>query len=163
MTALTDDDPRPELFGSLLVLVQHLSRRLDAALAPLGLTSRQWLLLAVIERWFPNEGPTLSEAAARYGSSRQNVKQIALGLERKGFLRLTPDRGDGRATRLALTDNIAVFREPTARALQQATLDDIFGALDTARIALLRDLIVEWLDIETGESELLSPNDLQEA
>ena len=84
---------RAEVFGSLFVLVQHLSRRADKELADLGLTTRQWLLLAVLINAFPGRSPSLSEAADKYGSSRQNVKQVALGLEARGFVRLGAGSG----------------------------------------------------------------------
>jgi len=141
-------DPRPDLFGSLLVLVQHLSRRLDEALAPLGLTSRQWLLLAVMERWFSDRSPTLTEAAVRYGTSRQNVKQVALGLERRGYVRLVPDRLDRRATRLELTDKVSIFYQPDLRARRLEILDAVFTDLDPSRVEVLRDLIGDWLAVE---------------
>jgi DNA-binding MarR family transcriptional regulator len=146
-------DPRPDVFGSLLVLVQHLSRRLDEALEPVGLTARQWLLLAVMERWFPNDSPTLTEAALRYGTSRQNVKQVALGLERRGYLRLVPDCLDRRAIRLELTEKVARFYEPDLRARRLEVLDDVFADLDPERIELLRDLVGEWLAVEARKRE----------
>ena len=141
-------DRRPELFGLLLVLVQHLSRRVDEALKPLGLTSRQWLLLAVMERWFPDRSPTLTEAAARYGSSRQNVKQVALGLERRGYLRLVPDRHDRRATQIELTDKVSVFDQPDVSAQRMEVLDAVFAGLGPDRIEALSELVSEWLAIE---------------
>ncbi len=156
-------DPRPDLFGSLLVLVQHLSRRLDEALAPLELTSRQWLLLAVMERWFPDHSPTLTEAAARFGTSRQNVKQVALGLQRRGYLRLVPDRTDRRATRLELTDKVSIFYEPDLRAQRLEVLDAVFADLDPARVELLRELVGEWLAIEERKRERDAGTPRQEA
>ncbi len=147
----SDQDRRPELFGSLLVLVQHLSRRVDEALKPLGLTSRQWLLLAVMERWFPEQDPTLTEAAARYGSSRQNVKQVALGLERRGYLRLVPDRHDRRATRIELTDKVAILDAPDARAQRMEVLDAVFAGLGPDRVEALSELVSEWLAIEADK------------
>ena len=146
-------DPRPDVFGSLLVLVQHLSRRLDEALEPVGLTARQWLLLAVMERWFPNDSPTLTEAALRYGTSRQNVKQVALGLERRGYLRLVPDCLDRRAIRLEPTEKVARFYEPDLRARRLEVLDAVFADLDPKRIELLRDLVNEWLAVEARKRE----------
>src|SRR5512147_1735671 len=109
---MAQPDPRPELYWGLFVLVQHLSRRMDQRLERVGLTSRQWLLLAVLQQFFPASSPTLTEAAARYGTSRQNVKQIALGLQRDGWLRIQDDPLDHRASRLVLTDRIAVFATP---------------------------------------------------
>jgi len=139
------------LFGSLLVLVQHLSRRVDEALKPLGLTSRQWLLLAVMERWFEDQDPTLTEAAARYGSSRQNVKQVALGLERRGYLRLVPDRHDRRATRIKLTEKISLLDQPDARAKRVQVLDAVFAGLGPDKVEALSELVSEWLAIEADK------------
>src|SRR5512136_1056762 len=120
---------RAEIFGSIFVVVQHLSRRADAELAELDLTTRQWLLLAVLTRWFPGRSPSLSEAAERYGSSRQNVKQIALGLEARGFLRLVPDPLDGRTTRLETTEAVRIFDEPEGQARGRALLADAFEGM----------------------------------
>jgi DNA-binding MarR family transcriptional regulator len=138
-------EARTELFGSVFVLVQHLGRRMDQALAPFGVTTRQWLLLAVLQRAFPGLQPTLSEAAARYGSSRQNVKQIALALRDAGFLELVPDPADARATRLRVTDRVRLFDEPDAVAAATAFLDAIYAGLSDADVGRLRDLVVAWL------------------
>jgi DNA-binding MarR family transcriptional regulator len=145
---MTDDDLlaiRSELFGSVFVVAQHLTRRTDAALQTLGLTTRQWLLLAVLGKWFPGRHPSLSEAAERYGSSRQNVKQIALGLEERGFLRLVPDPTDGRATLLEMTDRVRIFDEPGAQAQAAALLGDAFAGLSPHETLALRDLVRRWL------------------
>ena len=156
MPETTPADPRPELFGSLLVLVQHLTRRLDEALIPLGLTSHQWLLLAVLERWFGSGAPSstgneihaasLTEAAARYGSSRQNVKQVALGLERRGFVRLVTDPSDRRTTRLEVTDKVSeVFSAPEIATEGDALLRALFADLDDDELERLHALVVVWL------------------
>lgn len=142
---MAQTDPRPELYWALFVLVQHLSRRMDERLRMLGLTSRQWLLLAVIQRWFANESPTLTDTAARYGTSRQNVKQIALALERHGWLRIQPDANDHRASRLALTDRIAVFATPELEAAGAAFLQDVFAGTAEAELAQMRDSAVALL------------------
>jgi DNA-binding MarR family transcriptional regulator len=136
---------RAEIFGSLFVVVQHLTRRADAELVQMDLTTRQWLLLAVLTKWFPGRDASLTEAAERYGSSRQNVKQIALGLEARGYLRLVPDPADGRATRLRLTDKVGDFDRPEAVARQAAMLADVTAGLTGEETLALRDLVVRWL------------------
>ena len=141
---------KAEIFGSIFVIVQHLARRADAELAELGLTSRQWLLLAVLTKWFPGRSPSLSEAAERYGSSRQNVKQIALGLEARGFVRLVPDRSDGRTTRIELTERVSVFDEPEMVRQQAAMLTDAFTGLSAGETLALRDIVRGWLAGVTG-------------
>jgi len=136
---------RAEIFGSIFVVVQHLARRSDAELAVLDLTTRQWLLLAVLTRWFPGHSPSLSEAAEKYGSSRQNVKQIALGLEARGFVRLLPDPDDGRTTRIELTERVGVFDEPQMVQRASAMLTDACAGLSADETLALRDLVRRWL------------------
>jgi len=136
------DDPRPDAFGSLFVLVQHLTNRLDAALEPMGLTSRQWLLLAVVERGFGGGAPSLSEAARQFGTSRQNVKAIAEGLERRGWVSLQPDPRDRRTTLIHLTDKIGRFHEPDTEAQGEALLAVAFAGLDPDDVSALRTLVV---------------------
>ena len=137
MTRTLDE---PELFGELFVLVQHLTRRADESLAAFGLTSRQWLLLAVLSR-FPGTSPTLTDAARVYGTSRQNVKHVALQLAARGYLGLEPDPADRRATRLVLTDKVAVFDEPDVAAAQSAVIVEVFSSLRDDEVATLRSLL----------------------
>ncbi len=118
-----------ELFGSLLVFTQQLTMRVEERLESFGLTGRQWLLLGVIEKAFPGYAPTISEATAAFGTSRQNVKQVALQLERRGWLRLEPDQVDGRVLRLVLTDQLAVFHDPGVQAEQGDFILSVFGGL----------------------------------
>lgn len=130
-----------ELFGSLFVFLQLLTVRVEERLAPFGLTSRQWLLLGVIEKTFPDSAPTISEATAAFGTSRQNVKQVALQLERRGWLRLEPDPADARVLRLVLTEQLAVFHEPGVQADQSAFILDVFGGLTRRERRNFLDLV----------------------
>jgi len=145
---MTDDEllaARVETFGSTFVIVQHLARRADAELAPLGITARQWLLLAVLTKGFPGRSPSLSEAAEQYGSSRQNIKQIALGLEAQGYVRLVPDRDDARTTRIELTEQVRIFDQPAMVEQQAAVLADAFAGLSADETLALRDIVRRWL------------------
>ena len=49
------------------------------------------------------EKPTVKELAEIMGSSHQNVKQILLKLEKKGFVSITADESDKRKLRIELT------------------------------------------------------------
>lgn len=123
---------------------------MDEMLAPMDLTTRQWLLLAILSR---SARPlSLSESAARYGSSRQNIKQIALGLERRGYLRLLPDPEDARAQRLYLTDAIHRFDEPAIVQQGAAFLADVFSGLTPAELVDLEALMRRWLDSATDQT-----------
>jgi DNA-binding MarR family transcriptional regulator len=141
---------RAQLFGSAFVLVQHLGRRMDGLLTPMGVTTRQWLLLAVLSR--SDQPLSLTEAAARYGSSRQNVKSIALGLERAGYLCLEPDPADARTIRLHLRDTVRRFDEPAVAAQGSAFLAEVFAGLDADDLAVLDELMRRWLTSAASEA-----------
>lgn len=130
-----------ELFGRLFVLSQHLNRQADAALQTLGITSKQWLLLAVLVRAFPGDAPTLTQAAHVYGTSRQNVKQVARQLAAHGFVELRSDPRDRRTTRIALAPRAAELDEPDAVTEQSAFLTQTFAGLTDDELGTLNGLI----------------------
>ena len=55
------------------------------------------------------ENPTVKELAEIMGSSHQNVKQILLKLEKKGFVTIAVDENDKRKQRIELTDYCREF------------------------------------------------------
>ena len=57
------------------------------------------------------EKPTVKELAEIMGSSHQNVKQILLKLEKKGFVTIAVDENDKRKQRIELTDYCKEFCE----------------------------------------------------
>lgn len=55
------------------------------------------------------ESPTLNELAEVMGCSHQNVKQILLKLEKKGFVNMIVDEKDKRKQRIEITDYCREF------------------------------------------------------
>lgn len=55
--------------------------------------------------------PTLNGLSEILGSSHQNVKQILLKLEKKGFIVFEPDKKDKRKQRIKITDYCRKFCE----------------------------------------------------
>ena len=55
------------------------------------------------------ERPTIKELAEIMGSSHQNVKQILLKLEKKGFVEIAIDEQDRRKQRVELTEKCVQF------------------------------------------------------
>ena len=55
------------------------------------------------------EPPTLNDLSDVMGSSHQNVKQILLKLESKGFVSMIPDEKDKRKQRILITDKCREF------------------------------------------------------
>ena len=58
---------------------------------------------AIICISFCKEAPTINDLSEILGSSHQNVKQILLKLEKKGFIKLQEDKQDKRKQRIAVT------------------------------------------------------------
>ena len=61
------------------------------------------------------EPPTLNDLSDVMGSSHQNVKQILLKLEKKGFVTMIPDEKDKRKQRILVTDKCREFCEESDR------------------------------------------------
>jgi len=119
---------KKQIFGSIFLLSNKLQLILDRALVNHDLTTKQWFLSAILEEFFESP-PTLSEVAEVIGSSRQNVKQIAIKLEEKGFLSLDKDHQDKRAIRLRLTDKSFKFWEGLQQESNQF-LEELFLDLE---------------------------------
>lgn len=65
------------------------------------LTGRQCSLIASIGTF--SEPPTLGQLAECEGSSHQNIKQMALKLQEKGYAKLLSDSSDARKIRVCVT------------------------------------------------------------
>jgi DNA-binding MarR family transcriptional regulator len=147
MARLATGAAQAEVFGTVFFLAQYMARAVDAALEPLGLTTKQWLLLVILLKKVADDEPTLSEAARVYGSSRQNVKQIAMQLEKRGYLHIDKDPKDARVLRLRLLPKVAVFDTAPERARQSALMDEVFSWADTEDVEQLRGLLGRWVSI----------------
>ena len=87
------------------------------------------------------EPPTLNDLADVMGSSHQNVKQILLKLERKGFVSMTPDRNDRRKQRIVLTDMCREFCEKND-APSQDIIGRIFEGIDEDQLRVTIETIM---------------------
>jgi len=99
----TDEPPAPavQAFRLIIALAQELRTLMDQRLQPSGLTTQQAAVLTVIE--MAGSPPGMTQVARALGMSHQNVKQLAVALERKGFLEIVPDEQDARSKRLQTT------------------------------------------------------------
>lgn len=100
---MNNQDKQTYIFGSLFLLANKLQVKGDVYFADDEMTTKQWFLILMISQ-FKDTPPMLSEVANLMGSTRQNVKQLALKLEEKGFLVIEKDQTDSRILRLKLTE-----------------------------------------------------------
>lgn len=77
-----------------------LARRFDDALCPAGLTNGQFSLLMSLNR---PEPPAMGQISALLAMDRTTLTAALKPLERRKLLRVTADKTDRRARRLALT------------------------------------------------------------
>lgn len=114
------------IFGSILTLanrLQLLGDKLDE-----NITIKQWLMIAIILKC-DDPSPTLGEVAEMIGNSRQNVKKMALILEKQGFVSLSKDDHDARMVRIHLTPKcISYFQGRGAKETQ--FMEVLFEAFD---------------------------------
>lgn len=103
-------DKQKYIFGSMFLIANKLQVLGDQYMGMDGMTTKQWFLTAMISQ-FGDNPPTLSQVADLMGSSRQNVKQLALKLVEKDFLIIQQDEQDARALRLVLTVKSQEFWE----------------------------------------------------
>lgn len=90
------------IFAHLFRVSNNLQTYLDRELKDHGLTAKQLFLMIVIDS-FGSTTPSFRQAADRSGSSYQNIKQIALKLEKSGYVKIMDDERDKRNKRLYLT------------------------------------------------------------
>lgn len=134
--------PAVQTFRLVIALAQELRTLMDRRLLPGGLTTQQAALLTVIE--MAKRPPTMTEAARALAMSHQNLKQLAVALERKGFLEIVPDEQDARSKRMETTKKHRRFwakRNPQDHACVAQWLD----GLDEAETATLARLLAKAL------------------
>ena len=76
------------------------------------------------------EAPTINDLSEILGSSHQNVKQILLKLESKGFIKFEEDKLDKRKQRIVITKACRKFCEKnneTGNSIMQKMFEGIPG------------------------------------
>ncbi len=96
---------KADVFGQIFFAANLLQTISDRSFKTEGLTTKQWMLLAAVERAF-DAPPGIKELASIMGSSHQNIKQIALKLQAAGYVELIQDEQDKRVSRVHLTDKV---------------------------------------------------------
>ena len=129
--------------GLIFLLERRLEYLFDKVLAASDLTAKQWLLLAAIEK-SPEANLSIQDVAKRLATSHQNIKAIALNLEKRGFLSLVKDKNDKRVTRLAITPKCTSFWQEREGQDKELLLE-IFKNLGDEEISTLPKSLVKLL------------------
>lgn len=135
---------KADVFGQIFFAANLLQTISDRTFKSEGLTTKQWMLLAAVERAF-DEPPGIKELASIMGSSHQNVKQIALKLRTAGYVDLVQDEKDKRVLRVHLTDKVkAVFSKRHDK--DARFISEMFDAFTEDEIDLFFDYMNRVID-----------------
>lgn len=126
-------EDRLVIFGSIFTVSNRLQLVMDQQMPELS--AKQWFVLTMLS--FFNSPPSLIGLATVCDSSYQNIKQIVLKLEQKGFVKLEDDANDKRAKCVAMTSK---FSEWNTKSNEQATrfVNTLFESLSTEQIRGLK-------------------------
>ena len=122
-----------------------------------NISIKQWFLLAIIDT-FKDEDPTISMAAERIGNSRQNVKKMAMLLEKRGFLSITKDKEDGRIQRLKLTPYCREYFKGRDKA-EREYIKELYADIDNE---MLTNLVKTINQLEKNIIKMESKNEKKE-
>ena len=91
------------------------------------------------------EAPTLNDLAEVMGSSHQNVKQILIKLENKGFVMMITDEKDKRKQRIVITDKCRKFIEENDNQSKTSAeiIGSIFEGIDEKNLSITIDTIMK--------------------
>jgi DNA-binding MarR family transcriptional regulator len=140
-----------DTFAKIFLLNNKLQYIIDKELLKDQLTTKQFLLIAAIEKAF-DRPPSLKEVAHVLGTSHQNAKQIANQLQRKSFIALVKDPDDRRVTRLQVTEKNRRYWDSRAGEHEEVVLG-LFSFLGEEEIVSLHSTVNKML---SGLDEIYS-------
>jgi len=143
------NDDKFFIFGSIFFISQKWQTISDKVLLQhTDITTKQWMLIVLLEKVFKGLTPTISEAASAFGTSRQNIKRIANDLEKKNYLLILPDGKDGRIQRLALTGHHKLFFSGKKNEIwQNEYIEKLFKKLDPEEITHLKNYVKKLVSV----------------
>lgn len=133
---LDNMDSKTYLFGAIFVIankLQQLGDEFDERI-----TLKQWRVLTAISFLQGEIGASISNIAEFTSSSGQNVKKIAVILEKKKYINIIQDSRDARYVRMFITKQAEeLFDERKQR--EKDFLGDLFNGLDDKTIDVMNE------------------------
>ncbi len=101
------DELQRESIVRLFQVSNELQTYIDRLLKQYKLTTKQFFIMIVIGSF--EHQPRIGEISDRFGTSRQNVKQVLDKLVKTGYVNLHKDENDSRIIRANLTESALDF------------------------------------------------------
>ena len=133
--------PQPFLLGLLSAFDNRYQAAADRYLKEI--TWKQFFAIICIN--LCKEPPTLNDLSEVMGSSHQNVKQILMKLENKGFVSMVTDEKDKRKQRYFVTEKCRRFLEENDNQSKtsEQIIAQIFEGVDENSLAVTIETIVK--------------------
>lgn len=133
--------PQPFLLGLLSAFDNRYQAAADRFFGEI--TWKQFFAIICIN--LCKEPPALNDLSEVMGSSHQNVKQILLKLERKGFVSMITDEKDKRKQRFLITDKCREFLEEKDNQSKTSAqiIGQIFEGVDESSLVITIDTIMK--------------------
>ncbi len=132
-----EDEEKYVIFALIFMLSNRLQTIGDVFFNEIS--TKQWFVLLVLGI-MEGHSPTLNELSDAVGSSHQNVKQLVLKLEKKGYVELNKDEQDTRKLRIKLTQKSLEFN----RAYQDKStlfMNQLFENFKTSDLSITRNVL----------------------
>lgn len=127
------------MFGMMFVLGNKLQAIGDSFYDEI--TSKQWFVLIMLN--VLDGTPTLNELSEGMGSSHQNVKQLVLKLQDKGFVELFTDEIDRRKTRIRMTEACQELAQKYSER-EQLFMKLLFQGIDKEKIKVTVETLLQF-------------------
>lgn len=120
------EDLQRENLIRIFQLSNAIQTYIDRLLKEFKLTTKQFFMMIIIGSF--QYDPRIGEVSERFMTSRQNVKQVILKLQKSGFVELYKDENDSRITRVRMTSKAMKFWS-TRDEQDTNSMNDMFGVL----------------------------------
>lgn len=117
------------IFGSIFSLanrLQALGDKIDE-----NITVKQWFFVAIVSMF--DSPPSILEVSKIIGTSRQNIKKMALILQNQGFVSIQEDSNDKRVSRILLTKKCFDYFK-TREDMEQSFIESLFNGFTEKNI-----------------------------
>jgi len=139
----TNIDDKHIIFALIFQLSNHLQTIGDSFFGEVS--SKQWFVLLTLSI-MKGYSPTLNELSETVGSSHQNVKQLVLKLEQRGYVEVKKDEVDARRLRIKLTPKSLEFHN-SYQEKSNEFMTKLFDGLKTADLAATKKVMSALRDV----------------
>jgi DNA-binding MarR family transcriptional regulator len=132
-----DADDKYVVFAMIFMLSNQLQAIGDVFFKEIS--TKQWFVLLVLNI-MNGYNPTLNELSQAVGSSHQNVKQLVLKLEQKGFVELTKDETDARRLRIKATQK-SIELNQAYHEKNEVFMDQLFNGFNKEELFIAKKVM----------------------